>query len=78
MDDYVLVELRILGRMQFYIDIVTKVRDIDHEYDVVSSHRPQVEDMAAVSESQIKIILPQLDSCGQTKMHKGRTCIIWN
>jgi hypothetical protein len=31
----------------------------------------EVEDLAAVNQSQIKIILPQPESCGQTKRQSG-------
>jgi hypothetical protein len=68
-DDYVLVEFRISGRKKFYIGTVTKERDIDSDYEVkffrTSSKKmnafmkPQVEDLAAVNQSQIKMILPR-------------------
>jgi hypothetical protein len=81
MDDYVLVEFRISGGKNFYIGIVTKERDTDGDYEVsffrTSSKKtnvfmkPQVEDMAAVNQSQIKLILPQPENCGQTMRQTG-------
>jgi hypothetical protein len=79
-DDYVLVEFRISGR-KIYMGMVTKERDSNNDCEVsffrTSSKKinavmkPQVKDLAAVNQSQIKIILLQPDSCEQTKRQRG-------
>jgi hypothetical protein len=63
-----LLQFRVSGRKKFYIGIVAEERDSDSDYDVSISRissketntfmKPQVEDLAAVNQSQIKIILP--------------------
>jgi hypothetical protein len=65
-DDYVLVEFRILGKKKFYTGIVTKERESDSYYEVSffrtclkkmnAFMKPQVKDLAAVNQSQIKMI----------------------
>jgi hypothetical protein len=85
-DDCVLLEFRISGRKKFYIGIVTKERDTDGDYEVsfikTSSKKmnafmkPQVEDLAAVNQSQIIMIL--LQPVLWTNKEADRIHVIWN
>jgi hypothetical protein len=69
-----------LERKKFYTGIFTKERDNDSDHEVSffrkSSKKTnafmkvQVEDLAAVDQSQIKMILLQSESCGQTKRQR--------